>query len=79
MRSPLCAALLGLVLAVGAPLPAATQQHWPLEPGQRVRISSADEQGVFVVQTVGTGELMLVEVASDRMLSVTTGSTPGST
>jgi transposase len=54
---------------IPAPL-AEAQQPWTLERDQRVRISSAGARGVFVVQTVGSGELVLVEVASGRMRSM---------
>jgi hypothetical protein len=73
MRCPLHVALLAMALAVGAPLLVA-QQPFPMEPDQRVRISSSGQRGVFVVQTVGSGELMLVEVASGRVLTISNGS-----
>jgi hypothetical protein len=73
MRSPLCLALLALALAVGAPVVTA-QQPLPLEPDQRVRISSSGARGVFMVQTVGSGELMVAEVASGRVFTMATGS-----
>jgi len=72
MRSPLRPALLALALSVCPPIVAA-QQPWPLEPDQRVRISSPGARGVFVVQSVGSGEIMLAQ-ASGEVLTVSSGS-----
>ena len=73
IRTPLSRCCLALAFALGAqPLPA--QQPWSVEPGQRVRISSGGEQGGFVVQAVGSGELMLAEVGSDRTVRMPTAS-----
>jgi hypothetical protein len=72
MRSRSCLAILAVALAIGPSIVAA-QQPWPLELDQRVRISSPGARGVFVVQSVSSGEIMLAQ-ASGEMLTVSTGS-----